>query len=756
MTARTSLFGLAAGKQAATARPTIGRRRDVVVGLGVCLAVVALAAIPLAWNRIFYYWNDSATEFLPMWHHLGTVIAHGGWPPLLDVNAWMGGNIAAEALYGIYNPINIANYLMVAALPDLAIAAFLVKAEFMAILALGVYLLCREYRAAPWASAALAIAVPFAGFTLYFDTAVWASGLMAFAYVPHLWWTARRAARRTINPLWPILVGALEVTTGNPYGVLGICVVLLALITEAALQRHWHQAILILLIGLCIGALIPIIYLPLLSNASIGTRPQARITNDGDMRPGITDLISMSAAGYIPRIQNFGKATLHVPATYFAWFVIPLLPWLRWRSLREQWRAWIGVLAFTGTFLVLTLGPSNLWMFRWPLRLIEYFYLGVAVVFALLLSHGFARDHWRRRAILTAAVLIFGTYLSVAVNPTQRRLALIALVVTAVLSAVALAIHHRTGTPRWLATVLSIGTASVLALQTWAIPANLDLRPWNFPHSISTLQRRFADRYTGTTMQFASVRFPPRGEGLRADGVYRDFLFGSAYLPAGVRSVNSYTGMGFKKFAQTFCMTFNAQVRCPEGYRALWRPTAAGGRPLADLMKLDTLVVQASLVPHVQPPPGWHTTERTPTVTVLHRNTPNPWPAGRLAWASPGLTVHTDDSPGDRRETVRLTQQPGTSGRQKLVFARLNWPGYQATINDRPAPITTGPAGLTVVHIPADMRSGTLSLTWTPRGYTTGIAGALVALVGSLALSIGELYRKRQRRRARHPAQTTG
>src|SRR3712207_7063784 len=51
---------------------------------------------------------------------------------------------------------------------------------------------------------------------------------------------------------------------------------------------------------------------------------------------------------------------------------------------------------FRSVFAVLTLGPSNLWLFRWPIRLIEYLYLALGVLLALLLSRGPATDHVRR------------------------------------------------------------------------------------------------------------------------------------------------------------------------------------------------------------------------------------------------------------------------------------------------------------------------------------------------------------------------
>ena len=71
----------------------------------------------------------------------------------------------------------------------------------MVLLALGTYLLAREYDAAPAPAAAVAIALPFSGFTLYWDAGSWPSGLMAFAYAPWVWVTFRRALRGVGEPV---------------------------------------------------------------------------------------------------------------------------------------------------------------------------------------------------------------------------------------------------------------------------------------------------------------------------------------------------------------------------------------------------------------------------------------------------------------------------------------------------------------------------------------------------------------------------
>ncbi|MFD0630952.1 hypothetical protein ACFQ9X_04105 [Catenulispora yoronensis] len=198
--------------------------------------MAVLAQMPLLTNRSFYLWDDSAAEFLPVWHRIGANLLAGHWNPLVP-DMWNGGNFAAEALFGIWNPVVLLDAVFTAGSGNLLLAAIVIKTQFLVLLAVGVYAVCREYRANRAAAAVVAIALPFSGFTLYFDAASWIAGLMGFAWTTHFWWSARRHLRGRLNPVVPIGFGLMIVTTGNPYGLLGMVVVAAALGAEAVLAR---------------------------------------------------------------------------------------------------------------------------------------------------------------------------------------------------------------------------------------------------------------------------------------------------------------------------------------------------------------------------------------------------------------------------------------------------------------------------------------------------------------------------------------
>ncbi|RKT55108.1 hypothetical protein [Saccharothrix australiensis] len=707
-------------------RPT----RGPLVALGVCVAVVLIAQIPFLRNRLFYVWDDSAVQFLPTWHHLGDRLLAGEWPLLLDVDSWMGGNLAAEALFGVWNPVNLANYALVAQFDDLAVAAVVVKSEFLALLALGTYLLCREYGASRGPAAVVGIALPFCGFTLYYEAATWAAGLMAFTWLPFTWWAARRAARGAASPLWAFLFGALAVTTGNPYGLLGVCVVMAALLVESWLKRDRSALVRVLVVGGLVALLVPLVYLPLLGSSAVTVRANQGFSSDGTLMPRLSELINLSMASHQPMVKGFGHSIrMLTPSAYFAWFVVPLLPWLHWSRLRDRWRPLAGVLAVGAAYLLLAIGPSNLWMFRFPLRHLEVVYLAFGVLFAVLLTGGPRMDHVRRRASITAGALLLTAYLTFAAGPWQWRHHLVALALLAVGGALALWLARR---GRLVGTygVLVAGVAVGLVAQTSWFPFNGDVAEHRFPRSVSELRAQ-TPPHEGTTFPVGTV------------------LPGNVGLVAGLSSVGSYTGMSFREFAAATCMVYHGGT-CAGSLEKVFTPTRLDGVVLADLIRAESVVVENALRPDAQPPPGWRVSSRSAKFTVLSREQPLPWPDGRLAHATAGVRVTEDVAPHDRDESVRFSKPRGQAG--SLAFARLAWPGYRAELDGRALATREGPAGLLVVDLPADVEGGRLTLRWTPPGLPLGIALAVLSLLGVLAYA-GFTWRRARRDRVLVPAE---
>ena len=719
--------------------PGTGGRRipEWAVAAAVGVAVAVVMTIPFLQRHGFYYTGDNPESFVPLWHHFGEQLRGGHWPTM-DPAGWYGGNYAAEGAYSLWNPLQLLDYVVVSLFDDLAAAAAFVQIQFLALLGIGAYLLCREYGAGRTAAAVVAIGVPATGFTLYYEAAGWPAGLMAFTWVTWFWWAVRRQARGRVWPLVPFLIGALGMTTGNPYAALGMVVVLAGVAVELIVQRAYGRLANLVLTGLCVGATAALVFLPLLGTLPVTDRQAvAGLANDSFLVPHLGDMLASSAPTYLPPIVNWGGALFErLPSTYFLWFAIPIVPWVRWHALRRSAPPLTSLLVITVLFGAMTVGPSNVWFFRWPIRLIEYFYLGVAVLLALALSRGLARDHLRRRTWATVGLVAAGAYLSWAVRPDMSRMHLLAGAGVLALVLAAAWASRRWGA-RASAAVLLLGTVLVLTCQTGHLPVAGDAVADRTPVSIAQVQGATSS-YRGAVLQLATKA----SLGTATSRQTGELLFGNESLMSGHESVVRYSGMGFQEFSDVLCIDYRGQV-CPDAFERIWHPVGNTGAPLVDLLEVRTLVLDAGLLPGPAsgpPRPGWTVATRDGLRTVWVRELPGA-SEGRLAWSSPGIEVLRDTGEGTSESVSFRATEDGS-----LMFARLAWPGYTATVDGQPVAVEDGPAGLLTIHVPAgDHR---LTVRHEPPGLSAGVA--IFGAAGALSLAqtvvwVGVALRRRQR-----------
>jgi hypothetical protein len=701
--------------------------------LSVGIAAVIIFAVPYWIHPLFYYVGDNPESFVPLWHHLGEQLRAGRWP-IMDPAGWYGGNYAAEGEYSLWNPVQVVNYVLVSLFDDLAAASAVVMIEFLALLAMATTLLCRAHGAARTPAVVVGLGLPACGFSLFYAAAGWPAETMALTWVAWFWWAVRRFADGRGTPLPPVLFGALAATTGNPYALLGMLIVLAGIGVELLVRRRYRTLAHIVLVGACAAATAALIFLPFLQVMAVTTRQElAMIANDRFLVPHAGDLVASSAPTYLPPIVNWGGALREsVPATYFLWFAVPLLPWLRWDRLRDL----LSVHVSGGIFLALLLGPSNLWFFRWPIRLVEYYYLAVAVVLAVAMSAGIARDRIRSRAMWSAVLVGVGAYLAATATPQYYAIHALATVLVAVFLVAALVAAHRRGM-RAFGAVLAVGTAVVVAYQAARLPVIDRTAAVEPPRSVSAV--RLGTGGEGTVLQLAA-----QGPVRTQDYATGKLVFGNENIMRGRETVNRYSAISFAAFGAALCMDYKGAV-CPDAYHALWRPVAGTDVPLVEALRVRTLILQRSLLPEVvneTPPAGWRVAERDDVRVVWIAERPAELP-GRVSWASRDVVVHAADArAGD--ETVEYTAPAGGG---TVLFARLNWPGHTVNVDGSPVSLRSTTEGLIAVDVPAGRH--VLRLSFTEPGLRTGavISGAagVVVLVHTAVLW---WFGRRARRRA--------
>lgn len=716
------------------------RRAELLTALGVAAAVVVGACLAKVFDRMFGFWGDNAESFAPLWHHLGTELRAGRWVPM-DPAGWAGGNYVAEAAYGVLNPVSLANFVLLSTFDDLARGIFVVVTEFLALLGVATFLLARSYGAGRVPAVSVGVAMPLAGFTLFYGAGNWASGLMATTWVVWFWWAAHRYSRGTLNPIVAFAFGALAITVGNPYAVLGVIVVLVTLATDLAIRREWFVLGRLVVLGASVGAVGALVYLPLVGTLGVTDRQaSAPVSNDGYMVPDLQDLMGMSSPSYLPSMNAWYSRSDFVPSTYLAWFVLPLLPWLRWGSVRTIAPRLVGPVVFTSIMLLLTIGPARVWLFRWPIRLVEYSYVGLSVLFAAVLTLGFATSRARLRGALSAAVIGFGFFNAWAVNPQDWTVHLGFALLVLVLCITVLVVSRRLG-PRWLVVPLVAGCLAVA-------PAQVALYSWNHQqlgvaadrgaaNDLSDL-RAATSTYQGSVLQLGSIKSVDPGSGAVRSG---RIIFGHQGAAAGIETLGRYTGIDFPAYTTPLCMDYRGGTECTDLAPRLLEPVDERYPvPLVDALGVDTLVYsKASFeLSEILAPPGWEKVLEDQDRVAFVR--PDP-PRGLVVSTTDGVTV---EDAVDVDGTVHLTLDAAAEG--SVLLNRLAWPGYEVTdAAGRQVATDQGPYGLLELRTAEGVSD--LTISFRSPGLTAGAAIAGAGLVVALVLSVLHT-RARSRRRS--------
>lgn len=684
------------------------------------MVVLVGACLPLIRTPTFYYWDDTLGSTIGFWQRIAQDLLHGQ-SPFLQLDMWRGGNFVSEAATGIWNPVILALILLVSPLDNLALGITLAKITLLMLGAGGVYLLARGYGATRWLSAAAGAALPLSGWLLFMDATAWTYQTAIAAFTPWAWWAVRRCYLKGFRPasiVVAVVASYTLVSAGDPYGLLALAVVYISLLVEALFSRRRSAILWLIPLGLGTVLLVAVVYLPFLLTSSYGFRQESAVFNDEFLAVNLSDFLGMSMPSHHPWILSFPGAVTF-SATYLAWFVLPLAPWLRWREIADGWRPLSSALTFGGVFLAFTLGPSQLGMFRWPARFIPYVYIAAIVVFAVVASKGLERSRPRARAAVSVGLIVAAAWVAWSDNPGAWKWH----VVVAVLIALALLVVIR-----WLglgmrgSIALMLGTLVFLGPQLMLSPQNATVADYRVPVSRSEMQDSAADKTDGLVVQIFDVGLlvsenPPETR-------WEDLLVGDMPSVAGYASTTAYTGIGFNALDQALCVTYNGGT-CPEAWDRLWEKPDGADAVLADLLGATHVVVQNGYADDDQAPDGWSVSSRTDIVTVYTRDDALPYP-GTLTVAGDGVTVTEDALVGKSSEELTVSTEESET---TITFGRVAWPGYQLTVDGETVPTRSGPAGLLTADLPALLDDAKVSLTFTPPGLYPGLASAAAGLV---------------------------
>src|SRR5664280_1643757 len=658
----------------------------------------------------------------------------------------MGGNWTVEGQSSLWNPVQLGIDYVAPMVDRLDLLAAGVKGCFAIVLALGVYRVALAYGARPVWAAVVGAAMPFSGWALYYDSATWVTSLFGLAWMTQAWASGVRYARGQSGPIPVFVFTYLALSIGYVHSAIGMALVsLCVLVGEGLRSRSWVPAAKVAAVAVAAALCGLVTFLPGYLTSSVTWRVIGTASNNNLFTAPWSESLNAAIPVALPAIQGFsGSQVQKAPVSYIAWFILPVLAFVDWGRARRLVRELAGPLMLVAVMLVVTAGPSQLGPIRWPARMLPLLAVAALVLIGVLVSRTVSLSGWRGKAVITVVLVLVSVLRSASALPLGTgQFALWGLILL-VVSAMVIALGRRFGVAPAAGAVL-VSILGVLWVQVGQFPRNSGVSQWHMPLSRSAAKAHFPD-YRGVTLQLGQ-RAPVKTRA-DAEATWRSLVVGNYARTLGLNYVNSYTAVGHQRFSSLLCMRWEGGT-CKNAEKYLFADDPTTGRTYADLMGLDRVILTKHTFPNAPAlgaPVGWHFVNHPdPLAWILERNSPRPAQPGRVV-ASPGVMVTHATPSSDTADSMTVSSASGGS----VVFSRLLWPGYTATLNGRPVPVDSVKGVFVTVRLPAGTHPSRLVLSFRPPGMTLGLVLAAMGVALLTTLMIFELvFRRRQRRRDR-------
>lgn len=716
------------------------RRERAWWGLGSCVVVVLGFVTVLIGDRRFFYLDDTESGAIGNWLALGRLLREGQFLPLVTTQ-WMAGNYPVEGQGGLWNPVQMLINLVAPSVDDLALLAAVVKIAFAVVLAVGVYRVALEYGARPPWAAVAATAAPFAGFTLFFEQPSWVTSLIGMAWVINAWAGAVRYVRGTSGPVPVFAFLYLAISVGYVHAALMAGVTAGAVMIGEYLRARELAPVLRLAAVSTTAALCgAITFLPGVLTSGVTWRSGAEGTlNDNFLVVPWSETFSASLPSAVTSMESWGGETTMAPATYIAWFLVPAAAFIDWRRVPSVLRSLSGPLVLLAALLLYTAGPSDIGPIRWPARLLPFVAVTLLVLAAVFLSRFGTLRGLRGRMTAAGIIVVVLLVRALSSGPQLAGRHLLSVLFVLLLGGVVVALFRtRRATAATVVLLVSVIPVALYQVHNYVPP----LSEWDFPSSQSEAREGFPD-WTGTTLQLGDRALSDRSAEDSVDR-WRAQVYGNYAKVLDLNYVSAYTPVGHQAFSELLCVAYEGTT-CRDAYRNVFRTDVYTGRTTADLMLLDRVVVQKAQYPmwrQMPVPPGWEWVDvprpQSDQVAVLERiDGPVSTQEGTVS-ATVGASARSVES-SDVHESLRVSSASGGS----VVFARLAWPGYTATLNGEP--LQTKGLGDTFLYVdlPAGTTDAELELTFRPPGFRLGLAAMGVGIVVLLGLIVVDVRRRR-------------
>ena len=708
------------------------RESALAVGAGSVFAAVVVAAYRWA-NPDYFHTDDALNEFLPNSFETARMLGDGQLP-VLTSRAISGGNLLVDFGRGPFHPQNLL--LNLSWVTDNPHRVGLIW-SFVLLLGMftGTYLLARGGarldRRPTLMVSVIVTSSPM--FIALFVPAWWNNGLGIVGWV---WATAALLwAWHSPRPGRLLLLGATTwalFATGWPPSYLAFA--LTAVLTAAgswlaASGRFWTRARTSVWLALAVafGALAA---LPLVSEyfflGDYLLRTD-RTNNVGNfLTPSLSQLLGVANPVGGDFIQTFwGYEWLAIPLGFSSLLVIVAVLFTRhdvalWRNDRLMQVMVVNA----AVFYLMTQLPSQLGPTRWSFRYLPYALVLVAVLTLYYLVR--TERVWTRTrfGVLAIGVTVTALWSSWRVEePAIDVLHSFRLPLAFALGTII--VFWLYANPDRRRTLHAVLVVFGIALLWFQIPARGAFFATNDQIPDAQVGEELAEHAEGGFLLDAVSALHPNDWAPGYDS--------SRYLLAGVQVVNGYDPVGQLAFSSLMHQSTHGRLY-PDVIDIVGTSAPA---PFTDACWLDAFRATAVLT-DADPEAGRHAGLRACGFTeVSTRGETSLFTADRtfddprstVALATAGTEISGDELVTDRVERVTVTNTTDSTG--TVSFARMDWPGYSATLDGERLAVTDLDGVLVGVEVPAGA-SGVLELSYTPVTWSIAWPAAALGVLGLL------------------------
>jgi hypothetical protein len=555
-------------------------RRDRITGAAWAAAAVSTCAVVcvllFVTDSTQFYRNDAQAEYMPIMRELGLRLRSGEWQFIND-RSWIGGMIGGNVQYAIFNPVSLLSYVGISLSGDLALASACLAGGYLALSALGGFLLARSHGVRPSLSFAVGVSVGSLPYLFAVNAAAWIPGLVSYCWA--IW--AAVAVRRGIDSRMWRIGGAFAVyllfTSGWVHSIVAGCLFVAAAVLCVApgTDRRGQVAAGVAAVGGALAGLVPFA----VARGYVGwSNRQSDWYTDGFLSTHLESWVQSFSPAVEPYFEFFPNNPMGTPLGFAALW-LPLGVML---ATRPAWRRSAGWVVAAVSLAVLAVGPSHAGPVRWSFRFMPFVAVSLVMASVVLIEHGRPRRLDRRTCVVAVAGSAFFAF---AVDPGPTAPLTTGAIVSALLLTAGLATPiHRRAVVDWVVVAGAVVGVGLLGVAGHLRPIFGDWR---------------ADRHVDQAQAAASV-FRGRTLFLHDTSGATSTHGALPLLIDGTESVNGYSSVAPGPLADQLCFNAASRTTCDESLDRLAAVDPGVGVPVIDMFGLDAVVTNPRFATEVR------------------------------------------------------------------------------------------------------------------------------------------------------------